>query len=208
MKILLIGASGMIGSHVLKEASKRGHEIIAASRNPEKIEKLEGVTPVELDISNVDAVVRQAENADVIVTAVSPRSTGEATAEAEAKGKALIEVAEKSGKRLLMVGGAGSLKTPDGGIVLDNLPDFIKPEATGMRNVYLVLQGSTADWTFFAPPPLIVPGEAKGKYRLGGDTIVIGEDGSSTVTAGDYAIALVNELENPDYQGQIFTIAY
>ncbi len=208
MKILLIGASGMIGSHILREASKRGHEIIAASRNPEKIDAADGVSAVALDISDVDAVAEQAGNVDVIVTAVSPRSTGDATPEAEANGKALIEAAEKSGKRLLMVGGAGSLKTPDGGLVLDNLPDFIKPEATGMRNVYLALQDSGIDWTFFAPPPLIVPGEAKGSFRLGGDTLVVGEDGSSTVTAGDYAVALVNELEKPEYKGQIFTVAY
>ncbi len=208
MKVLLIGASGMIGSHILNEAVSRGHEIVAASRNPDKISANDNVSAVKLDANNEDEIAKHAENVDTIISAVSPRTTGEPITEAAAIASALIKAAGKTGKRLIVVGGAGSLKTPDGGSVLDNLPDFIVPEATSMKNVYLALQTSDIEWTFFAPPPLIQAGDKTEQYRLGGDTVLTAPEGPGNISAGDYAHALVNELEKPAHSKQIFTIAY
>ncbi len=208
MKVLLIGASGMIGSHILNEALQRGHQVIAATRNPDKIPAHDNVTAVKLNADNPDQITEQAENVDTIISAVSPRTTGEPGTEAAAIASALIKAASKTGKRLIVVGGAGSLKTQAGGSVLDNLPDFIVPEATAMKNVYQTLKTSDINWTFFAPPALIQPGKKTEKYRLGTDTMLADADGASKISAGDYAHALVNELETPAHKKSIFTIAY
>ncbi len=198
----------MIGSHILDEATSRGHEIVAASRNPEKISAHDNVTAVKLNADNEDEISQYAENVDAIVSAVSPRSTGEPFNEAASIANALIKAAEKTGKRLIVVGGAGTLNTPDGGALLDKLPDFIQSEARAMKNVYTLLQNSNIDWTFLAPPPLIQPGAKTEQYRLGGDTVLADSDGASKISAGDYAHALVNELETPAHSGKIFTLAY
>ena len=63
------------------------------------------------------------------------------------------------------------------------------------------------DWTYFSPAALIQPGERTGKFRLGEDTLIADEKGSS-ISAEDYAIALVDELENPKYIRKRFTIGY
>ena len=107
-----------------------------------------------------------------------------------------------------MVGGAGSLNLPDGSPVLPHVPEMYRPEAAGMKAVYEKLKGSDLDWTFFAPAGIIQPGERTGVFRLGKDVLVSAADGSSTISAEDYAVAMVNELEAPANRRSIMTIGY
>lgn len=209
MKIFLIGATGMVGSRILAEAVGRGHEVIAGVRHPDAVPKLAGVTAVAVEATDPATLAPHATVADVIVVAVSPRSTGEPVSEMEAIGRSVIAAAKTAGKRLLIVGGAGSLQHPDGTAVLDGLPDLYRAEATGMRNVRdILLADATADWTFFAPAGFIQPGDRTGKFRLGGRVIVSDAAGNSTISAEDYAVALLDELEQPAHRRQIFTIGY
>lgn len=208
MKIFLLGASGMIGSRVLTEAVSRGHEVIAAARNPDKIAAGKGVTAVKADLSDTATLAKSAASADVIVSAVSPRNGGDPVVEARAIGKAVMAAAKSSGKRLVMVGGAGSLNLPDGSALLPHIPDMYLPEATGFKGIYEALQGSDLDWTFFSPAAMIQPGPRTGTFRLGKDVLISAADGQSSISAEDYAIALVDELENPANRKSIMTIGY
>jgi putative NADH-flavin reductase len=209
LKIVLVGASGMIGSRVLAEASSRGHEVTAAARRPERIATGPGITPVKLDASDAAALTALAKDADVIVLATSPRSGGDPVQEAKAVGDAAIAAAKATGKRLFVVGGAGSLKRADGTSVLDSLPAALqRGEPGALRNVLASLKASDINWTFFSPALSIRPGEKTGKYRLGSDTLITDADGNSRISAEDYAHALVNELENPKYERSQMTIAY
>ncbi len=208
MNILLVGASGMIGSRILAEAERRGHAVVAAARNPEKI-KAEGKTrAVRLDANNGKAVGELAKDADVIVLAASPRSTGDARKEANALGDAAIAAAKDAGKRLFVVGGAGSLNLPDGTPIAETLPDIYRNEALGMRDVRDKLRSSSLDWTFFSPAAEIAPGARTGKYRLGETTLLLDGEGKSRISAEDYADAALNELEKPKHSRGQFTAAY
>lgn len=206
MKIFLIGASGMIGSRILAEAVARGHEVVAGARDPARIAAGKGVTAVRVDLADGAALARLAGAADVIVSAVSPRSSGDPVAEATANGAAVMAAA--AGKRLMMVGGAGSLNLPDGSAVLDHVPELYRAEATGLKAVYGALKGSTLDWTFFAPAGMIAPGARTGQFRLGRDVLISAPDGTSSISAEDYAVAFVDELERPANRRSIMTIGY
>lgn len=209
LNILLVGASGMIGSRVLAEASSRGHQVTAAARRPERIAKAPGVSPVKLDATDAAAFTALAKNADVIVLATSPRSGGDPVPEAKAVGDAGIAAAKATGKRLVVVGGAGSLKLPDGKPLMDTLPAAAqRGEPGALRNVLMSLKASDVNWTFFSPALQIRPGEKTGKYRLGSDTLIRDEKGDSRISAEDFADALVNELENPKYERSQMTIGY
>ena len=208
MKIFVIGASGMIGSRVVAEAVARGHTVIAGARNPGKIAVVPGVEPVRVDTAELASMVGPAVGADVIVATVSPRSTGDAVAEGIANGKAIIAAAQAAGKRLVMVGGAGTLNLPDGSPLLPHLPEMYLAEATGMKAVSVLLADSGLGWTFFAPAGMIAPGERTGVFRLGGNVLLSDAAGVSAISAEDYAVALVDELETAAHAGQIFTIAY
>jgi putative NADH-flavin reductase len=208
MNILLVGASGMIGSRILAEAERRGHAVLAAARKPEKIRTNGKTRTAKLDASNGKAVAELAKEADVIVLAASPRSTGDARKEANTLGDAAIEAAKSANKRLFVVGGAGSLTTPDGKPIAETLPDIYRNEALGMRDVRDKLKASNLNWTFFSPPALIQPGEHTGKYRLGTTTILLDEKGESRISAEDYADAALNEIEKPKHERSQFTAAY
>jgi putative NADH-flavin reductase len=209
LNILLVGASGMIGSRILSEAASRGHHVTAAARHPEKIAKGANITPVKLDATDEAALTALAKNADAIVMATSPRSTGKPLAEAKALGDAGIAAATASGKRLLIVGGAASLNTPDGKPVMDTLPAAYRTgEPLGMRNVLDALKKSDITWTFFSPAMQIRPGTKTGKYRLGTSTVIADAKGDSRISAEDFADALVNELEDPQYLKSQMTIGY
>ena len=207
--ILLVGASGMIGSRILAEATSRDHYVLAASRHPEKIAAGPNVHPVKLDASDAKAFSAEARHADVIVVATSPRGGGDPLKEAKAVSDAAIETARATHKRLLVVGGAGSLNLPDGRPVVDTLPPAYQGEARAMRAVLEQLKQTTdVDWTFFSPAFSISPGTHTGKYRVGTTVMLSDADGKSRISAEDYADALIKELEKPAHSHGQMTVAY
>jgi uncharacterized protein len=208
MNILLVGANGMIGSRILAEATSRGHHVIATSRHPEKIAAGPNVQAEKLDATDRTAFAALARKADVIVMSTSPRGGGDPIAEAKGVGDTAIAVAHDTGKRLFVVGGAGSLNLPDGRKVVDTLPPNYRGEATAMRNVLESLKASDVDWTFFSPAMSISPGKRTGRYRLGSTTVLSDSKGTSRISAEDFADALVNELEKPTHRRAQMTIAY
>ena len=208
MNILLIGATGMIGSRVLAEATSRGHHVTAATRHPEKIAAGPHVHATKLDATDPEAIAALAKDADVIIAATSPRGGGDPIAEAKAIGDAAIAAARTAGRRLFVVGGAGSLNLPNGQPLAETLPDAYRGEALAMRGVLNALKASDIDWTFFSPAAMISPGTKTGSYRLGTTTLLSNEAGESKISAEDYAHALVNELEQPAHRRSQMTIAY
>ena len=141
----------------------------------------------------------------------SPRSTGDAVAESHQFGRALTALARETGLRRFVVGGAGSLKLPNGEPVLSVLPDLYKAEATGFRDLRDTLKASDLDWTFFSPAIEMHPGTAgirKGTYRTDFESPVFDDDGRSVLSVEDVAVALVDELENNHFIKKRFTAAY
>jgi uncharacterized protein len=208
LHILVIGASGMVGSRITAEAASRGHHVTAAARHPDKIKAGPNVKAVKLDATDAAALTAAAKDVDVIVSATSPRGGGDPIQEAKSVGDAVIAAAKATGKRLFVVGGAGSLKTQDGHSVAETLPPAYRGEALGMRGVLESLKTSGTNWTFFSPAMSISPGKKTGQYRLGTDTVIGNDKGESKITAEDYAKAVIDELEAPKYQRSQMTIGY
>jgi hypothetical protein len=198
----------MIGSHILNEATSRGHYVLAASRHPGKIAVGPNVKAVQLDATDEKALTAEARHVDVIVLATSPRGGGDPMKEAKAVADAAIATARTTHKRLVVVGGAGSLNYADGRRVVDSLPASYQGEALAMRNFLDTLKASDIDWTFFSPAFSIAPGSHTGKYRVGTTVLLADDKGNSRISAEDYADALVNELEKPAHVRAQMTVAY
>jgi putative NADH-flavin reductase len=209
MKVVLFGASGMIGSRVLKELVSRGHSVIAAARNPEKIAQGAGITAVEADADEPESVAAAADGADAAVCAIAPPHDNPGTIAGTVT--ALMEGLGRAGvKRLIVVGGAGSLEVATG-IQLVDTPEFPVAWlgiARAHREILPLLKASRFDWSYFSPAAMIQPGERTGKFRLGGRELLTDANGESRISAEDYAVALVDELERPRRLNQQFTIAY
>ena len=204
--IALIGASGNIGTKITQELLDRGFTVTAIARNPEKIEAREGVTPVAGDLLDPDSLAKILKGHDAVISA-APFIT-------DASEK-LFEAVRKSGvKRYLMVGGAASLINDEGVKVWETLQGVGIPEpvlaniAEGMRAFELLKKDDGLDWTFFSPAVMIGPGERTGKFRLGKDSVVANANGESKISYDDYAIALVDELEQGNNIRSRFTVGY
>jgi uncharacterized protein len=209
MKIVLFGASGMIGSRVLQELVSRGHSVTAVVRNPAKVNAAKGVTVTAGDVNDAASVAAAAKGADAAISAIAPPAENPEVI-VDSVRSLLKGLAEADVKRLIVVGGAGSLEVAPG-LQLVDAPDFPAGwlgVARAHRDVLPVLKESDFDWSYFSPAAMIQPGERTGKFRLGGTRLVATDNGESKISAEDYAVALVDELENPKHIRQQFTIAY
>ncbi|MBZ9999473.1 MULTISPECIES: NAD(P)-dependent oxidoreductase [unclassified Mesorhizobium] len=201
-KVALIGASGAVGSRLLKELSGRGHTVTGIARNPEKIAALPGVTARKGDVFDKEGLAKLVRGHDVVISSVHFLDSDADT---------LIAAVRASGvKRYLVVGGAGSLEVSPGKRLVDTpeFPDIYKAEAQKGADFLDKLKTiDDLDWTFLSPSAMFIPGERTGKFRLGKDTLLASDKGSS-ISFEDYAIAMVDEIEKPAYIKQRFTVGY
>ncbi|WP_191485304.1 NAD(P)-dependent oxidoreductase [Pseudomonas sp. FEN] len=202
-KIAIIGATGRAGSQLLEEALRRGHSVTAIARNPAKIGARVGVASKALDALDAAALEAAVAGHDVVISAAHFATLPAA---------AVIGPVKKAGvKRLLVVGGAGSLLLPDGSRVIDSpgFPEAYKAEASAGAEFLAVLrQEKDLDWSFLSPSAEFVEGERTGHFRLGKDDLLVSAEGRSWITFADYAIALLDEVEKPAYSRQRFAVGY
>jgi putative NADH-flavin reductase len=213
MKIALIGATGFVGSAVLTEALQRGHQVTAIVRHPEKLPQHANLTARKADAYDATAIAQSVADHDAVVHAFNP-GWGEAKLrELFIEGtKAIFAGVKQAGvKRLLVVGGAGSLYVAPNLQLIDT-PDFpaeYKEGAEGARQALNLIRGENElDWTFISPPALLQPGERSGRFRVGGDQLLMDGDHPARITVADLAVAIIDELEQPQHIRQRFTVGY
>ncbi len=215
MKIVLFGATGHVGQRIVAEALTRGHEVVGVVRDPSRAHSPDPrVTLVQGDATDAASVAAVVRGADAVVSSVSPRpgTTGQAPTMVDTARALITGLREAGVRRLVVVGGAGSLEVAPGVALVDtpDFPEAYKPESLDGRdalNVYRA-QADGLDWTFISPAIVIQPGERTGRYRTTGDQVLADEAGNSTISYEDYAVALVDELEKPRHAGARFGVAY
>ncbi len=209
MNVVLYGATGRAGSRILKELLSRGHQVVAIARDPNRIQPGEGLTVGKDDLSDVTRTAEIIRGADAVVSAYAPPQ--ENTDELVAVTGREIEAVHRSGvPRFLMVGGAGGLEVAPGVSLIDSghLPAEWLPIALSHGKALDLLRSSPIDWTYLAPAAYFDLGVRTGKFRLGKDNLVSDKKGDSRISMEDYAIAMVDELENPQHSRQRFSVGY
>ena len=212
MRIAIIGASGFIGSYVRDEALARGHQVTAIVRHPEKINvQNPRLTAVKADIlkDKVDELVK---GHDAVISAYSAsRSSPDIYSEHVKGAKAIISGVKNSGiKRLLVVGGAATLEVAPGVQLIDTMsPERVTGGMLATKEtLYMLRKEKELEWTFLSPAASIAAGERTGHYRVGKDQLLKNKEGESKISTQDYAIAMLDELENPQHIRERFTVAY
>ena len=216
MSILVFGSTGNIGSEIRKEALRRGHKVTAAT-NSRPLAGEPGLTPIKANISDADEVAKLAAGHDAVISAYSPGlrnfSAEDAAILIEKAHAALFEGVRKSGvKRLIVVGGVGSLEASPGVDVVDSdfYPAGHRAHTLRNREILRALKRGEhdLDWTYVSPPLDIKAGERTGKFRLGKDQLLRDAEGRSAISEADFAIAILDELANGQFVRQRFTAAY
>jgi putative NADH-flavin reductase len=202
--IAILGITGNAGSRIAGELLARGHRVTGIARDPSKATARPGLTLVAADATQVSALAPLLQGHDVVVSAT--RFVGGIDA------ATLVAAAKQAGvPRIAVVGGAGSLEVAPGVALIDTpqFPDAYKAEAGAGRVFLQALRAEQGiDWTFLSPSALFAPGERTGKFRLGGDQLLVDAQGNSHISMEDFAIALADEIERPQHARQRFTVGY
>lgn len=216
MSTVVFGASGNIGSNIRKEALSRGHRVTAVTHSS-PLEAEPNLTTLTADLADTEAVARIVAGHDAVISAYSPglrKYSAEEAAELIRRAhESLFEGVALGGvKRIILVGGVGSLESSPGIDVVDSdfYPADHKAHTLRNREILRALKRGEydLDWTYVSPPLEIKPGERTGQFRLGEDQLIRDEAGHSRISEADFAVAILDELEQSRFVRRRFTAAY
>lgn len=212
MKIALVGATGFIGSAILSEALSRGHHVLALVSQPQKLTANSQLAVKGIDVFDTSDLTAALHGVDLLISAFSGHKSADVAGYYRDGFDSILRAAQNAKvPRILVVGGAASLKLADGSMLLDN-PHFPAEYRGSAEGAWYALQQlraqSAVSWSYLSPAAEIFPGEKIGNFRLGGELLLVDQDGKSRISNGDYAVAMLDEAENPAHKNQRFCIAY
>lgn len=212
MNIIVFGASGDVGRRIVAEAMAREHDVTAVVRRETQAQTLPKSARVRVaDASRTERVAELMAGHDLAISALRPPDGQEETLVALTR--SVLGAAARSGRRVIVVGGAASLTMPDrnGHTVLTApgfLPEAVVPIAMACQAQYdLISAERHVDWSYLCPPALLSPGIRTGRYRLGSDVLLVDANGESAISMEDFAVALIDEAETPRHRRARFTVA-
>ena len=213
MKIVVLGATGFVGAALLKEALDRGHIVTAIARHPETLAFRDRLTVKAGDVYDSAGLAILLAGHEAVISAVNPGWKNPSLYEDQRRGtSAIIAAVKQAGiRRVLWVGGAGGLEVKPGVRVVDdpNLPDWVRPGSLATIDALEQLRKEPElEWSFLAPSAEMKPGSRTGKYRLGGDDLLVDANGKSHISLEDFAAAMIDELEHPAHVRHRFTVGY
>lgn len=211
MKIALIGGNGNVGKVILNEALSRGHEVTAIIRKGSNLDvNNKNLKVVVGDLFDIDTISKTFKGHDIILSAFGPKYGEEGTLITATEN--LIKAAKNASiHRILSMGGAGSLLVGDNVRLVDTpeFPEAWKPIAIAHGDALEVYKKETElNWTNLSPAAFLEPGTKKGNYRTSENNLIVDEKGESRITFEDFAIAMLDEVENPRFNKKRFTVAY
>lgn len=212
MNITIIGASGMIGSRVLTEALLRGHQAVAVARNTEKIAPQPRLRILSGDARDATSVAQTSAGADVVISAYGP-GAGDHNDLLKTADALLTGLRQAGVPRVIVVGGAGGLEIAPGMVLLDSpdFPEMYKSVATSQKaslDFFRAAKNGAPTWTYVSPAAEIMPGQRTTTFRIGGDQLLVDDNGKSRISAEDFAIALIDEAERSQHPNRQITVAY
>ena len=213
MKIILIGSTGFVGSHILDEALERGHEVHAILRDINKMTK----THPNLFLIKAD-VMEEAELEDIlntgydaVISAYNPGWSNPDIYNDFILGyKSILNALNDAKlKRIIIIGGAGSLIMNGSKLIDDNkFPKAIYNGAKAASDLLDILyaEEDSLDWTMISPAINLIDGKRTNTFKLGKDSPVFNSENESVISVQDLAAAAINELEKPEHIRERFTL--
>ena len=213
LTIVVYGGSGNIGSRIVNEAAARGHNVTLVDRSPKPELAPKGVKVVTGDVFDSQDFLKNVAGADAVISSIVVRpapTTDFALSVVKAEVTALRAQTGPKKTRLLVVGGGSSLYNAEGKRLIDTRPPRQDGEVRSSVDSldYLLAEVKDVQWTFFSPGGNISPGTRTGKFRLGTDTLLVDANGKSAISMEDYAVAMIDEIEKPQFINRRFTASY
>ncbi|MDO6736779.1 NAD(P)-dependent oxidoreductase [Wenyingzhuangia sp. 2_MG-2023] len=210
MKITIVGAGGNIGQRIVKEAASRNYSLKLITSKSKDFFGTENAELQAVDIFNTDALAESFKGSDVVISAYAPPHSD--TSKLMEASKSLVAAAKKANVRLIAVGGAGSLKVSETLQLVDapNFPEEYKPVALAHRGVLEQIYNKERElnWTNVSPSAYIFEGERTNNFKIGEDNLIVNDKGESSISMEDFAVGIINEVEEAKFSKKRFTIGY
>ena len=203
-KVAIVCAAGKQGTSLVNEAIARGYDVTGFVRGNDKIAnpKAKKVVKDLFDLTRADL-----EGFDVVIDAFGAW-TPETLPLHQTSLKHLCDILSGTKVRLLVVGGAGSLYVDPAHTVqvkdLESFPAAFKPLGAALAELR---ERSDVQWTYLSPAgDFVADGARTGKYLVGGEEYFVNAEGESRISYADYAIAMIDEVENARHIRQRFSV--
>ena len=213
MKITILGAGGNIGQRIVKETSTRNHELNLITSKPLSFFGLENTDKVnvqQIDIFDTAKLAKAFNGSDVVISSYAPPADDNMVLVKASQ--SLVKAAKDAGVRLLSVGGAGSLKVDEKTLLVDASffpKEYIPIAKAHIETLVEVYQPEvTVDWINVSPAAYIFEGTRTNQFRVGKDFLLTNDKGESAISMEDFAVGIVNEVENPQFSKERFSLAY
>ncbi|WP_257710653.1 NAD(P)H-binding protein [Gramella sp. MT6] len=142
-KVVVIGATGFVGSQLINELVRRNFEVTGISRNKQQSDR-DNLSYAGVNINEVENLATVIKGSDVVISAFSPAADQPNLIEDFLKGsKAIQQAVKQSGvRKLIIIGGAGSLLNDEGRQIVDTLPQDLTfiPKAKAARDYFEIIK--------------------------------------------------------------------
>jgi putative NADH-flavin reductase len=187
--------------------------VTSYSRRPPE-QPVEGATYVTGSLLDPELLAQSVQDSDVVFEALSPR--GDMQGKVEGIVDELIRLADQDGVRLGVLGGASSVLVSEGGPrlfdVAETAPEILPEVQTGLDVLETLTSApQSLDWFYVSPAASFgawVDAPVTGSYRLSDDVLLSDENGVSTISGADLAVAVLDEIEQPRYRRRRFHVAH
>ncbi len=221
LDIVVYGATGKVGTHVVQEALNRGHRVTAVSRRPEQIEmQHENLVAVKGDLLDKISVTEIVTGKDIVVISVRGVIGDAGTPDSALQylaAEMLVDAVYQQGDdapRLLHVGGSGTLEVEPGVRYAAKLPKILIPKNLEIEILGQILalefyrKVDDVEWTYITPPKNFTNGPRTGVFRIGGRDALEDKRGRTRLSRADFAVALIDEAEQARHIREQISVAY
>lgn len=198
MKILVIGASGRVGSDLVKQLLADNHQVIGTTRQDEKLFSDNNYSQLDLDITAEKDAIQQQIESDIDAVYFVAGSGGKDVLEVDLHGavKTMQAVQDKGIKRYIMLSTVFSLDTSK----------WNQPGIADLKEYYIskhyadqwLVKNSSLDYTIVQAGAL--------KERAGTGKIIINDDNAGENAIEDVAMTLAAVLNADNTIKKVFSM--
>jgi putative NADH-flavin reductase len=208
MRILVLGATGRVGSEIVRLAHEAGHTVTAFVRDPKKLRAPADVKVVVGDLSTAnDLTAALSTGVDALLNAIGADPLKPSTLVTDTARIAIAAMQAAGVRRYIAVSGTANMprKTFFGKLVAAFFS--ITPVGNAIRDhkgAFALVQASNLDWTLSGCPYIKDATTQPGPASYGESDVFTG--GFSTVTPTNVARFLVKTIDDPSYIHRIVFI--
>lgn len=204
--VVVIGASGRVGSRLVEYSLEAGHRVTAAARHVDRLRGLMALPGAAdrlevrvVDVLDAASVADAVRDADIVFSALAAPSLEHPGQTLSQGMQHIVDALERQSPdaRVLCIAGAGILPEGDGRLLLETagFPEIYRAMSREHASAWDALRRSTLSWVVICPTDM-PSGERTRQYRTAADALPAA---GRAISAEDVADFMVREIVERRY---------